>query len=217
MGTDVFLSVGRTFTDEQEAVVRTLEQLLRNRGLNPRTVGRNDFTSRTPLLRIKEVMGECQGVVVLALERTRAEKVMDRPGGVGEAISTTVRMPTIWNQIEATMGYARGLPLLVVVERGLKAEGLLEKGYDWYIQSIDLDSATLRTDEFLGVLDDWIKHVNEPHGTALATSDSRRSASEYTLSQIASSLTVPQLWTALGSIASALAVVATVAYKIGGA
>ena len=72
MSTDVFLSVGRTFTEEQERFVSSLELTLRTAGLNPRTVGRSDFSSKAPLTRISEVLEECHGSVVLAFERSRA-------------------------------------------------------------------------------------------------------------------------------------------------
>jgi hypothetical protein len=44
MSTDVFLRVGRTYLPEQEAFVADLEATLRGVGVNPRTVGRSDFS-----------------------------------------------------------------------------------------------------------------------------------------------------------------------------
>jgi hypothetical protein len=51
-------------------------------------------------------------------------------GGAPRALGAT-SFPTVWNQIEAAFACARGQPLLVVCETGLKADGLLEGGYGW--------------------------------------------------------------------------------------
>jgi len=66
-----------------------------------------------------------------------------------------VRLPTPWNQIEAAMAYAAGLPFLVIVEKGLREEGLLDRGYDWYVQTITPDIAALVSTEFNGILASW--------------------------------------------------------------
>lgn len=214
MGTDVFLSVGRTYTEAQERFVTAVEVQLRAVGLTPRTVGRNDFSSNAPLKRIGEALEECQGTVILAFERTRAEMVTDRPGSAEESTSKVVRLPTVWNQIEATMSYARHLPLLVIVEHGLKDEGLLESRYDWYVQWVDLTEDALRTFEFQGVLDDWRKRMAKHEELATAQSPASRPG-DLTLQQILGALTVKQAWASGGAVFSALAAVAVIAYRLG--
>src|SRR3984893_8042985 len=57
----------------------------------------------------------CYGAVVLAFERTRIELGVSRPGAKSEKVLKDVRLPTVWNQIEAAMAYTSGLPLLVLV------------------------------------------------------------------------------------------------------
>jgi len=213
---DVFLSVGRTYTDDQEQFVTSLEASLRTRGLNPRTVGRSDFSSKAPLKRISEVLDGCHGSVVLAFERSRATHFVDRPGSPSEARSDSVRLPTVWNQIEASMSYAKGLPLLVLVESGLKDEGLLEARYDWYVQWIDLQDAALRTNEFQAVLADWVSEVEKHSSAPQAEAPAPRSARDATLRELVGALTVPQLWAALGAVITVLAAVAGVSYRLGG-
>jgi hypothetical protein len=215
MSTDVFLSVGRTYTAAQENFVSSLERLLRTAGVNPRTVGRNDFSSNAPLRRISDVLDECHGTVVLAFERALAKTYLDRPGSTEEVTVGDVRLPTVWNQIEAAMSYAKGKPLLVVVERGMRDEGLLEARYDWYVQWIDLTDAALRTDEFRAVLDDWIRKVKAHENDPTAVARSEHDASALTIKEILGALTVGQLWGIAAAVASVFVVVATVAYKLG--
>ncbi len=155
----IFVSVGATATAEQEDFVRSIEDRLRSESLIPKTVGRNTFSSDAPLKAITELMEKCSGVVVIALERSFFPAGLDRRGGPRQLSLADVRLPTPWNHIEAAMAYTRHLPLLVIVEAGLKPEGLLEAGYDWYVQTVPLEAKALGTNEFNGVLADWKEKV----------------------------------------------------------
>ena len=70
-------------------------------------------------------------------------------------------MPTVWNQIEATMAYMLGQPLLAIVNANLRSDGLLETGYDWYVKWVDMDPASLSSPDFLRIFKDWEKQVAE--------------------------------------------------------
>lgn len=157
----IFLSVGRTYTDAQETFVRRIEDHLRANGLVPQTVGRSYFSSQQPLKAIDILMNECVGAVVVALERTFVAQAIDRRGSPKESPLANLRLPTVWNQIEATMAYVRGHPLLVMVEDGVKPEGLLEQGYDWYVLTAQIDHVPFSDPESAGVFEDWKKRVAE--------------------------------------------------------
>jgi hypothetical protein len=218
VSTDVFLSVGRTSTPEQESFVTALEDALRSEGLAPRTVGRTDRSSIAPLKRIAEVMDECHGTVVLAYERTHSPLTIDRPSSPSEQRLADVRLPSVWNQIEAAMSYSRGLPLLVVVEHGLRDEGLLEARYDWFVQWLDLTEQALGSNEFRAVLADWAKRVKEHQNAPPASAPvTPTNPAERSLKELVGALTLPQLWAGLGSCAAVLIAVATIAYKLGSA
>ena len=45
--------------------------------------------------------------------------------------------------------------MLVIVESGVRNEGLLEHGYDWYVQTVETDASALTSSEFNGVLASW--------------------------------------------------------------
>jgi hypothetical protein len=152
---NVFLSVGGTISEKQESFVRAVEDRLRSEGLLPHTVGRNAFGIDAPLKTVTDLMDKCVGCLVIALERSYFPSGMEKRGGPKEAPLTNVKLPTPWNQIEAAMAYSRGLPLMVVVEDGLRGEGLLERGYDWYVQSVTPEPESLHSNEFNGVLASW--------------------------------------------------------------
>lgn len=129
-----------------------------------------------------------------------------------------MQLPTVWNQIEAAMSYSRGLPLLVVVEDGLRDEGLLESRYDWYVQRVSLTTDALATTEFRGVLADWATQV-KAHAEGRSSNPDKPSVpvdpADVTVKQLLGALTVPQLWGALGAVGAVLVAVATLAYKLG--
>jgi hypothetical protein len=173
MSTWVFLSVGRTFNDEQEQFVVAVEELLQAHGFKPQTVGRNYFSNQQPLKTVTELMDKCAGAVIVALERTHVREAIDKRGSPAETVLQAINLATVWNQIEAAMAYSLGLPLLVLVEDGLRSEGLLETGYDWYVNWVNLKRPVLDSREFLGVFEDWKARVE-----AVATAKALEAAHE---------------------------------------
>ena len=58
------------------------------------------------------------------------------------------------------MAYTLGHPLLAIVESGLRPEGFLEEGYDWYIEWLDLDPKSLSAPHFVAAFEKWKQQVN---------------------------------------------------------
>ena len=204
----VFVSVGGTATAEQEAFVRSIEDRLRTESLVPKTVGRNTFSADAPLKAITELMEHCSGIVVIALERSYFPAGLDKRGGPRQASLADVRLPTPWNHIEAAMAYTKHLPLLVIVEAGLKAEGLLEPGYDWYVQTLPLEAAALASNEFNGVLADWKEKVLARTPAAGATAPRRPQAlnpAELSIADLLGALRPVQLWSVVIALTGLLA------------
>src|SRR5262245_17675978 len=99
------------------------------------------------------------------------------------------------------MAYSRGHPLMVIVEHGIKSEGLLERGYDWYVQWVKPDPAALNTAEFNGVLASWKqKMVTRSTKTKVV-----ENPADLTIGVLISSMKPSHLWSVLGAIAVLLA------------
>lgn len=192
----IFVSVGGTATLEQEAFVRAVEDRLRSEGMSPHTVGRNTFSSDAPLRAVETLMRECSGAVVIGLERTYFPHGVERRGGPKARELTETRFPTPWNQIEAAMAYAMALPLLALVEEGVSPEGLLEPGYDWYVQTVRLSPDSLGGLEFNGVLASWREKVFRRAERPEAAAAPAIKAAEMTIGQILGSLRPDQAWKA---------------------
>jgi len=157
MAIDVYLSAGRPANAEQENFLQAVERFLRQRDLNPRTPGRTHLANKQPLKAVEQCMRTCKGIVVVAYERLYAPVAIERRGGAEQQDLTDAIVPTVWNQVEGAMAYTLGLPVLILAQKGLRSEALLESKYDWNVQWVDVDARALLTQDFGSVFDDWRK------------------------------------------------------------
>jgi hypothetical protein len=214
---DVFVSVGTGLSPAQEAFVGAVEERLRAIGLNPRTIGRNTFSTEAPLHAVIELMDRCAGAVVIAIERYHFPVGVERRASPRERTLSDVLLPTSWNQIEAAMAYGRELPLFVLVDEELRCDGLLEKGNDWFVHELAVDPAALSSPSFLGLLDDWRERIERRQQTV--PTKARASAVDpggMTIGQLISSLRPAQLWACLVAAAGALAGAFALGLKLSG-
>jgi hypothetical protein len=201
---NVFVSVGSSANPAHEAFVRAVEERLRSEGLTPLTVGRNYFTSDSPFIGVNKLMDDCRGVVVIALERVHVESATEKRGSAAERKLQDVKLATPWNQIEATLAYSRKLPLLVLVEDGVRQDGLLEQGFDWYVLNTPIEPAALASSQFNGVLASWTKKLTGAPAVAPAA-PARPNPADMTVGQLLGALKPTQLWSLLGTLAAGFA------------
>jgi hypothetical protein len=217
MPQSIFVSVGRTFNAQQEAFVDALETYLRSQGMEPRTIGRNYFRNGQPLRVIADCMMECSGTVVIAFERMHLIHGVDQRGSPRQSDLTDLNVTTVWNHIEAALAYANHRPLLVLAENGLKLEGLLETGYDWWVQSVALEARVLGTAEFTQVFNDWKTSCNQTLKVPEPLPEKELLPDVGTLSiwKLFKSLKLAQVWTVLGALCTILIGVAAAAFWVG--
>ncbi len=207
---EIFISVGTGLSSTQEKFLQALENRLLVEGLTPCTIGRNKFGSGPPLKTITEAMDKCAGCIVLALERLYFPCGVERPGTKNEKELGEVYLPTSWNQVEAAMAYCRSQPLLVLIARGVRMDGLLEPGHDWYVQCIEVSPRFLNSNEFNGIFADWKKRVSTNSATEPRTLV--HSASAMSISQLLKTLKPGELW----KVAAAIVTVVVGAFAAGG-
>lgn len=160
MPTNVFLSCGSVSTEAQERFVSAVERQFEAQGLRPLTIGRTVFDHGQPLKLIDKVMRNCAGAAILAYERMHIADGQERRGSPREAPVRDTLTATPWNQIEAAMAYTLRLPLLVIVENGLRQEGLLEGGYDWRVVSVDIARPLDAEPTYAPIFASWRKEVS---------------------------------------------------------
>jgi hypothetical protein len=91
----------------------------------------------------------------------------------------------------------------VIVEDGLKDEGLLERGYDWYVQRVKCEPTALHSLEFNGVLSSWKENLVQ---AASKNDETKRRSltvapTDLTVGELVGGLKPSQLWAVLGAIA----------------
>ncbi len=87
---------------------------------------------------------------------------------------------------------------MVIVERGIKNEGLLERGYQWYVQQVKPEAAALNTSEFNGVLSSWKeKMVRLPDKPARD-----KSVADFTIAELLGTMKPSQLWSLIAALAA---------------
>jgi hypothetical protein len=109
-------------------------------------------------------MNRSAGALVIALERIAIKEATERGGPPSGVNIRNESIPTPWNQIEAAFAYSNGLPLLVIRQNTVRAEGLLEGRYDWYVHSTPLDASFVDSAEFKGTFQSWRRDVSKRAG-----------------------------------------------------
>lgn len=213
----VFLSVGSTGTKIQQEATDSIFAVLESSGLSPRQMERNEWSAEQPLRAIRRVIDECHGSVIVAFTRYEFDSGIERAKNNAVITLGETRFPTVWNQIEAALSYARNLPLLVICEHGLRDDGLLEGKYDWKVYWTDFQPEELRSEKFSGFIASWKRLVDEHVETNKKTaSPSETDMAKVSLGKLISLLTIPQLWALFAALASLFATVAVTAFKLGG-
>jgi hypothetical protein len=215
MAVDIFISVGRPLTKQQEEFVSVLEEFLRANGMNPRALGRNEFAHKNPLKFVEEVMRQCAATIVIAFERVHVTEGVERRGSADERPVTNQNITTAWNQIEAAMAYTMGHSLFVLVEHGCRTDGLLESGYDWYVQHIEMTRDALTTKAFVGSFMNWKSEVSSRQEARASEQVTRatRDVDKMTLGQIVSSLRLSHLLTLVALVIAYTGLLVTIVTK----
>ncbi|MEU0487223.1 hypothetical protein ABZ260_49755 [Streptosporangium sp. NPDC006013] len=128
----IFLSYPKPCNSRQEAFVEALCGYLDDRGFAPRTLGVTDYDMDAPLKAIRRLMLESNALITIAFRRTYVERAVgnhlaDLPGRSPYVISDQW-LTSPWSHIEPAMAFQLGLPSLILRERGVIADGILEKG-----------------------------------------------------------------------------------------
>lgn len=161
--TPVFLSYPKPFDNRQRTFVQTLSKHLSERGFAPRTLGVTDYNNRAPLQAVRKIMLESYGLITVAFRRTYLEKATGNYRTDIDSLepydlsNTWITSP--WAHIEPAMAYQIGLPIMILRELGVVADGVLDKGVvGQYMPAFDLEDDTsdyLQSREWWHLMRDW--------------------------------------------------------------
>jgi hypothetical protein len=174
MKPSVFLSYPTPCFASQQKFIQNLIDLLLRRGLQPRTVGVTDYDMDAPLKSIRRLLLECNGLITIAFRRTYIEngagKYRTDLDGLKEIPIHDKWVTSPWAQIEPSMAYQLGLPILILRESKVLDEGILEKGIiGIYMPEFDLDSKsdyfdTVEWSDMIAKWDGYVRRVVDQKG-----------------------------------------------------
>jgi hypothetical protein len=165
----IYVSVPRDhhLDDRQRILKHAILAKLRSEGLEPQEFHVSGLPLRSPYTydAIREIMGRCHGVLILAFARWR-----DPSGATG------VAMPTVWNHFEGAFAVALKKEILVITEENVAGDGITWSGGGQLI----LSAPSIAGPEWLETsyakiqIDAWIEAVEATHDLFLAYSTQAR-------------------------------------------
>jgi hypothetical protein len=163
----IFLSFSKPVFQVQHDFIHNLSEGLRSFGMKPRTLGVTDYDTLPPLTAIKNLISHSAGLISIAFRRTHietGETFDDSDGRVGRRQKIHDKwLTTPWPHIEVAMAFQIDLPILILRESGVMADGILEKGCSaFYLPVFDLESSTqpyLGGKEWQGIFHKWSRQV----------------------------------------------------------
>lgn len=163
MSISIFLSYPKPCFGKQQEVIEHVRAYLRQRGFEARTLGVTDYDMDAPLTAIRRLMLESNGLITVAFRRTFVEKGTARfRTDIDELQEVPIDgqwLTTPWAHIEPAMAYQLGLPILLLREKGVVADGMLERGVvGLYMPEFDLDEPVgeyFGSREWQGIIGKW--------------------------------------------------------------
>lgn len=163
MGTSVFLSYPNAYTKNQLDFISTLSDYLIDRGYSPRTLGVTDYDMDAPLKSIRRLMSESNGLITVAFRRYFIVQGKVKPGSESEEDISQQWFTSPYSHIEPAMAFQLGLPVLILRESKVIADGILDKGVlGTYMPEFDLDESSgayLSSREFNQLIRKWESQV----------------------------------------------------------
>ncbi len=160
MSIPIFLSNPRPYNDEQQLFLDRISSQLEKRGFSPKTLGVTEYDPSAPLTAIRRLMLESNGLITIAFKRTHIKK--------GKDVKNSKRLNNTWltspySHIEPAMAFQLGLPVLILREKGVIADGILEPGVlGLYMPEFNLDTKSpsyLSSKEWEQIFPEWERQV----------------------------------------------------------
>ncbi|SEO20303.1 hypothetical protein [Mucilaginibacter sp. OK283] len=168
MPIDIFISHPTPYNSHQEKFLHLLEAYLQSYDLNPINLGKENWSHKSPLLPIKELINKCQAAVIVGMERYHSYIGYEYEFSKRKTEFVHRYTSTAWIQIEAGMAYQKGLPLLILKERELVKEGILDPlNSEFFVFDFNINEVQKQLPENMQkVIDNWMRSFNScSHGS----------------------------------------------------
>jgi len=167
MSISVFLSYPQPYLQRQEEFINKIREYLKSRGLETRTLGVTDYDPDAPLVAIRRLMLESNGLLTIAFRRSYIKEGAGMPqtdiNTKHEYDLSDKWLTSPYCQIEPAMAFQIGLPILVFRENGVMDDGVLQKGVvGTYMPEFNLDKPIeeyFRSSEWTQLIYKWESQV----------------------------------------------------------
>lgn len=165
---DIFVSKpSKMMNNIQTKFYDKFQIVLNSRRLRLRSLGTTDYSNKAPIFGVLKILKQCKGIIILGMRQTYVIESISRDGtSIGEFY-----LPTEWNNLEAGIAFALGLPMLIICENGISG-GVFDKGVtDLHIHAVNLTTENVKgsatkhvtkyfeSDQFLQPLKEWYHDV----------------------------------------------------------
>ncbi len=128
----VFLSYASPFNTQQSKFLDRVIQEMYDNLLFPRTLGVSEQGYEAPLTSIRRIVLSSYGCLSVAFRRVLIRDAVSRPGTPREQVYNSGWLTSPYIQIEPSMAYQRGEPVMIMRENGVLNDsvfgGILEQG-----------------------------------------------------------------------------------------
>lgn len=147
----------------QEKFIAGVEKALIANGMQPKTLGRSEWSFEAPLIPIRTLMNECDGTIVIAMARTLIKEGINYIDGGNEQKFSSRYSSTVWTQIESAMAFQVNHPILILKEDVVNPEGILDPANSGlFVRTFSLSPEDNQIPEnILTVLPSFAKRVRE--------------------------------------------------------
>lgn len=162
MAKNIFISHPTPFSKNQKNFLNLIEKELKLHGLSPINLGKNNWSFKSPLKPIKELMDTCLAAIIIGLERHHSLIGYEKEGSKDSKEIIHKYSSSPWIQIEAGMAYQRELPIMILKEGKVFGEGILDPQIsDSFVFEFDLKKMQKGlSSELKEMILSWVKHID---------------------------------------------------------
>lgn len=160
---NVFISHPTPYNVYQEKFLGLLKENLRQHDLNPVNLGKNNWSYKSPLKPIRELMLTCKAAIIVGLERHHSFIGYEKEFAKDSKELIHKYSSTPWIQIEAGMAYQAELPLLILKEKKVFSEGILDPQIsDYYVFEFEIKRLYKKLSPQLEeIIKSWVQDINK--------------------------------------------------------
>ena len=166
----VFISTINPDTEYHRFFLEVFFYHLRKIGIRPVSAEIDDYDKKDPIGKVRKYVSECEGMIVIGLERSHAYFLRDRVGGKKEEDKIHTKYTSGWLHLEAGIANALEKDIFVIAQNDICSDGIFDRSWNSYhvleidFENKDIDTITKMFDEtgqlslFFTKLKVWIEH-----------------------------------------------------------